>query len=58
VVRNTIDLIEEQQGQLFGFEFKWQQSQIKKATRREFLAAYPNSELHTISQNNFEEFLR
>jgi predicted AAA+ superfamily ATPase len=56
--QKEIDLIEEQQGQLFGFEFKWQQSQIKKATRREFLAAYPNSELHTISQDNFEEFLR
>jgi predicted AAA+ superfamily ATPase len=56
--QKEIDLIEEQQGQLFGFEFKWQQSQIKKATRREFLAAYPNSELHTISQDNFEEFVR
>jgi predicted AAA+ superfamily ATPase len=56
--QKEIDLIEEQHGQLFGFEFKWQQSQIKKATRREFLAAYPNSELHTISQDNFEEFLR
>ncbi len=52
-----LDLIEEQQGQLFGFEFKWKQGKIKKTTRREFLSAYPNSELRTISQDNFERFL-
>lgn len=55
--QKEIDLIEERAGQLFGFEFKWKQGQIKKATQREFVAAYPNSELQTISQANFEAFL-
>jgi len=55
--QKEIDLIEEQQGKLFGFEFKWKQGTLKKATRREFLTAYPNSDLSTVSQDNFEEFL-
>ena len=55
--QKEIDLIEERQGQLFGFEFKWKQGQIKKTTRREFLTAYPKAELQTISQENFEGFL-
>ena len=56
--QKEIDLVEEHQGKLSGFEFKWKQGQIKQATRREFLTAYPNSELQTISQDNFEAFLR
>ncbi len=56
--QKEIDLIEEQQGQLFGFEFKWKSGTIKKATQREFLAAYPNSELKTVSQDNFVDFLQ
>ena len=54
---NPIDLIEEQQGQLFDFEFKWKSGTIKRATRREFQAAYPNLQLTTISQDNFVDFL-
>ena len=56
--QKEIDLIEEQQGRLFGFEFKWNAGKIKKSTQKEFLTAYPNSELAVISQHNFVEFLQ
>ena len=55
--QKEIDYLEEQGGSLAGFEFKWQGGQIRKATTLEFLREYPNSELATISQKNFEEFV-
>lgn len=55
--QKEIDLIEERSGKLHGFEFKWGGGAIKKATRREFLTAYPDADLRTISQENFVEFL-
>jgi predicted AAA+ superfamily ATPase len=56
--QKEIDCIEEHGGKLYGYEFKWQSSDIRRAVRQEFLDAYPDSELTTISQENFEEFLR
>lgn len=56
--QKELDLIEERQGQLFGFEFKWRAGKIKATTRKEFLNAYPNAQLQTIMQDNFVEFLR
>lgn len=56
--QKEIDLIEEQGGKLFGFEFKWSGGAIKKATTQEFLDAYPAAELKTIAQENFVDFLR
>ncbi|MEM7129560.1 MAG: ATP-binding protein [Chloroflexota bacterium] len=55
--QKEIDLVEERQGKLLGFEFKWKSGSIKKSTEKEFLSAYPNAELFTISQDNFTEFL-
>jgi len=54
--QKEIDLIEERQGKLWGFEFKWQ-GKMKKATKNQFLQAYPNAVLETITPNNFEKFL-
>ena len=56
--QKEIDLIEEQQGQLFGFEFKWGTSGFKRTTRQSFLSAYPHAQLQTVNQENFVEFLR
>ncbi len=53
-----IDCIEEYGGKLHGFEFKWQGGSIRPATRSEFLLAYPGSELGTVTQQNFEDFLK
>lgn len=54
--QQEIDYIEERDGKLFAFEFKWN----KKATYKfpkSFLEAYPESITKVISQDNFEEFL-
>jgi len=56
--QKEISLIEEYEGRLHGYEFKWQGGEIRRATRSEFLNAYPDSELMTISQGNFEHFLQ
>jgi predicted AAA+ superfamily ATPase len=56
--QKEIDSIEEHGGKLHGYEFKWQNSEIRRAVRQEFLENYPNSEITTIHQENFEEFLK
>lgn len=56
--QKEIDSIEERGGKLYGYEFKWQNSDVRRAVRREFLENYPNSEIATIHQENFEEFLK
>jgi len=55
--QKEIDCIEEHSGKLYGYEFKWQGGEIRRATRSEFLNAYPGSELITINRENFEGFL-
>lgn len=54
--RKEIDYIEERDGRLYGYEFKWGHGCIRRATRTEFLNAYPGAELATINQDNFETF--
>lgn len=56
--QKEIDCIEEHGGKLYGYEFKWQAGDIRRAVRNEFMEAYPNSELTTINRENFEEFLK
>ncbi len=55
--QKEIDYIEEGGGKLSGFEFKWQ-GEMKASTRREFIRNYPEAELSTITQQNFEHFLQ
>jgi predicted AAA+ superfamily ATPase len=54
--QKEIDYIEESSGRLLGFEFKWK-GELRKAVRREFLAAYPNAEVQTVTPENFEDFV-
>jgi len=56
--QKEIDCIEEHGGKLYGYEFKWQSGDIRSATRNEFLSVYPDAELSTINQENFESFLK
>ncbi len=49
-----IDWVEEKEGKLFGFEFKFNQKQAKAP---ESWKKYPSSEFQTINLNNFEEFI-
>jgi predicted AAA+ superfamily ATPase len=55
--QKEIDCVEEHGGKLHGYEFKWRESEMRRATRKEFGEAYPGSTLATISQENFEDFL-
>ncbi len=56
--QKEIDCVEEHGGRLYGYEFKWQAGDIRRAVRNEFMEAYPDSELMTVNQENFEEFLK
>lgn len=55
--RKEIDYIEERDGRLYGYEFKWGDGRIRRATRAEFLKAYPQAELAVVNRDNFEAFL-
>jgi hypothetical protein len=53
--RQEIDLIEERDGKLFAYEFKWQPKNVKAP--KAWSDAYPDSEFQVISKENFLEFL-
>jgi len=55
--RKEIDCVEERGGRLYGYEFKWQ-GRTQKSAGREFIAAYSNAEVTTITRENFAAFLR
>ncbi len=50
-----IDLIEEREGKLFGYEFKWQKNNFKKP--QEFLDTYKNSSIELINKENYLDFV-
>lgn len=54
--QQEIDYVEESDGKLKAFEFKWNP---KKSGRfpKSFLAAYPNTETATVTRNNFIPFI-
>jgi len=56
--QKEIDCIEEYGGRLYGYEFKWQSGEIRRVVRNEFMETYSDSELTTVNQDNFEEFLK
>ena len=55
--QKEIDCLEEYGGGLHGYEFKWQERELRPATRREFLETYPGSQLSVIHRENFENFI-
>jgi predicted AAA+ superfamily ATPase len=52
--QKEIDYIEEREGKLYAFEFKWQGEELKRP--KEFLNTYPGSEYKLITKNNFWDF--
>jgi len=54
--QQEIDYIEERDGKLYAFEFKWSDSQKKKLPSS-FRQAYPNSDFQLISKENYIDFL-
>jgi len=53
--RQEIDLIEERDGKLFGFEFKWNPKKRIKPPKA-FIEAYSNAHFECITPENFLEF--
>lgn len=53
--QKEIDLIEERDGRLFGFEFKY--GQRKGKIPKQFLETYPNSQIDIINQDNYLDFI-
>jgi hypothetical protein len=51
-----VDLIEEREGSLYAYEFKWNPSATLKIPRQ-FLVNYPGSKFSVISPGNMEDFL-
>jgi len=54
--QQEIDYLEERNGKLSAFEFKWK-SKEKNKFPKTFLDAYPGSHTETITNDTFEEFL-
>lgn len=54
--QQEIDWVEERDGTLFGYEFKWKESKVKIPTQWE--NTYPNSSFEVINKDNFENWLK
>ncbi len=53
--QKEIDFIEEREGKLFAYEFKWSKNKAKKP--KEFLDSYKNSTFKIINRDNYWDFL-
>ncbi len=53
--QQEIDWVEERDGSLFGYEFKWKESKLKIPTQ--WKNAYPNSSFEVINKDNFERWI-
>ena len=54
--QQKIDLVEERDGKLFGYEFKWAQSKIISAPRN-WVSTYPQAEFKVINPENYQNFI-
>jgi len=55
--QQEIDYIEEYDGRLHAYEFKWNDKQ-RKIIPKAFMEAYPESETRVITSSNYEEFIQ
>lgn len=53
--QQEIDWVEERDGSLFAYEFKWKESKVKIPTQ--WKNAYPDSSFEVINKDNFENWL-
>lgn len=53
--QHEVDYIEEYDGKLYAYEFKWN-PKAKVKTQKAFLEAYPGTEIKVITPKNIEEF--
>jgi predicted AAA+ superfamily ATPase len=55
--QKEIDLIEERQGELRAYEFKWNEKEFSAKSAKAFAEAYPDSQSRTVNKSNFDAFL-
>ncbi|MBM4402117.1 MAG: DUF4143 domain-containing protein [Candidatus Cloacimonetes bacterium] len=53
--KKEIDWVEEREGKLFGYEFKWQKEKVKAP--KDWLKTYDNASFEVISKDNYLEFV-
>jgi predicted AAA+ superfamily ATPase len=53
--QQEIDWVEERDGRLFGYEFKWKEGKVK--TPSQWQNTYTDSSFQVINQNNFEDWI-
>ncbi len=53
--QKEIDYVEEYEGKLEGYEFKWEKDSFTKP--KEFLETYKNSTIELVNRNNFQNFV-
>jgi predicted AAA+ superfamily ATPase len=53
--KQEIDLVEERQGKLFGYEIKWKKGRIKAPAA--WLSTYPEAQFDVIDNENYREFI-
>lgn len=53
--QKEIDFVEEREGKLFGFEFKYSSKKVKLP--QEFLDTYPNASIEVITKDNYLDFV-
>ena len=54
--QQEVDLVEERDGKLFGYEFKWSQNKTIRPPKN-WVSAYPNSEFTVINPGNYQDFI-
>ncbi|MCB9426045.1 MAG: ATP-binding protein [Flavobacteriales bacterium] len=54
--QQEIDWVEEREGSLFGYEFKWKEDKIKTPTQ--WKKAYPSASFEVINKDNFNDWLK
>lgn len=55
--QKEVDFVEEREGKLFGYEFKWGDRTASKSNKDEWLAAYAEASLETINSKNYQDFI-
>lgn len=54
--QQEIDWVEEREGKLFGYEFKWKETKVK--TPSQWTNAYPDASFEVINMDNFENWIK
>lgn len=54
--QQEVDWVEERDGSMFGYEFKWKEDKVKIPTQ--WKAAYPDASFEVINMDNFSEWLK